>query len=254
MLSDVLADPVALARVADRSVDTVAIADVVLAAPVPGPPQFLGVGLDYLDHAAEVGAALPESPVTFGFHRSAIIGPGQPVELPSFTDRVDWEAELAIVIGVGGRDIPLERALDSVAGYTIVNDVSARDVQQADGQWSRAKSFDTFKPMGPWIVTIDELGDASGLSISLAVNGVTKQASNTDQLIFSVPHLVSYLSRSTTLLPGAVIATGTPGGVGFTRKPPEFLRPGDHVELTVEGIGTLAHPVSGDRAAPGSTP
>jgi acylpyruvate hydrolase len=244
---DAIADPGALRQLSERTLETLTRDEVELGAPVAHPPQFLGVGLNYHDHAAEVGATVPESPVIFGFHQTAIVGPGRPVELPAFTDRVDWEAELAVVIGSGGRDIPIGRALDCVAGYTIVNDVSARDIQKADGQWSRAKSFDTFKPMGPWIVTTDELGDASGLSISLTVNGEVKQSSNTDQLIFGVAHLVSFLSRNTTLLPGAVIATGTPGGVGFTREPPEYLRPGDSVEVTIEGIGTLAHRVVGDR-------
>lgn len=214
-----------------------------LLAPIANPPQFLGIGLNYLDHAREVNLELPVSPVTFGFLQSAIIGPGDAIELPDFTDEVDWEAELGIVIGEGGRDIPAEKALDRVAGYVIVNDVSARDIQTSEGQWGRAKSFDTFKPVGPWIVTTEELGAASGLGISLSISGVTKQASNTDQLIFDVPHLVSHLSRNTTLLPGSIISTGTPSGVGMFRSPPEFLRAGDEVRIDIEGIGTLVNPV-----------
>jgi 2-keto-4-pentenoate hydratase/2-oxohepta-3-ene-1,7-dioic acid hydratase in catechol pathway len=245
------ADRDSLDRAAQQTHSVVSVHDAILRAPVIAPPQFIGFGLNYHDHAAEVGAAPPAVPVTFGFHRSAIIGPGDAVELPPFTAEVDWEAELAIVIGIGGRNIPVERSLDHVFGYTIVNDVSARDVQNSEGQWGRAKSFDTFKPMGPWIVTRDELGDATGLPIGLTVNGVTKQSSNTDQLIFGVPFLVSHLSRCTTLHPGMVISTGTPGGVGFTRNPPEYLRAGDHMAVTIGGIGTLTNPVS---AADASVP
>ena len=220
------------------------LSEVRVLAPINNPPQFLGVGANYRDHIEEVGGEAPRSPVTFGLLRSAIVGPNDPIEIPGFTDVVDWEAELAIVIGKGGRDIPIGRALEAVAGYTIVNDVSARDVQMAEGQWGRAKSFDTFKPMGPWIVGTDELGDASGLAMSLSVNGVTKQTSNTSQLIFGVPFLVSHLSQHTTLLPGTVIATGTPAGIGMMRTPPEYLRDGDVVRIEIEGIGTLTNLVS----------
>lgn len=246
-LDQALADRRTLDEVVDARLTSVSLDEVSLKAPVPDPPQFIGVGMNYSDHVSEVGAATPERPITFGFHKNAIIGPGDAIELPPMSTEIDWEVELAVVIGTGGRDIPLDAALDAVAGYTIVNDVSARDIQFDDGQWGRAKSLDTFKPMGPWIVTADELGAASDLAISLDVNGVTKQRSNTAQLIFDVPSLVSYLSRSFTLLPGAVIATGTPGGVGFSRTPPEFLRDGDIVELEVEGIGRLVNPVAGNR-------
>ncbi len=224
--------------------ETWALSDVRLLAPIVDPPQFLGVGLNYHEHAVESGAPIPPAPVTFGFLRSAIIGPFDHIELPALSDNVDWEAELAIVVGTGGRDIPIEKALDRVAGYTIVNDVSARDIQLDEGQWGRSKSFDTFKPMGPWIVGTDELGNASDLDISLTVNGVTKQSSNTSDLVFDVPFLISHLSRSTTLLPGMVISTGTPSGVGYTRTPPESLRPNDEVSIEIEGIGTLTNPVS----------
>jgi 2-keto-4-pentenoate hydratase/2-oxohepta-3-ene-1,7-dioic acid hydratase in catechol pathway len=219
------------------------LSSVTLLAPVPEPPQFIGVGLNYREHAIEAGFAIPTAPVTFPFHRSAIIGTGHAIEIPSLSQRIDWEAELAIVIGSGGRDLPVESALDHVAGYTIVNDVSARDVQEADGQWSRAKSFDTFKPMGPWITMVDELGDASNLEITLTVNGQIKQSGSTDDLVFSIAEIVSFISRGTTLLPGAVIATGTPAGVGLSRTPPEFLRHGDVVAIEVTGIGRLLNPV-----------
>ncbi len=242
-LLDALADPKSLAGLTDSTEPAMFLAEVQLLAPIPAPPQFIGVGLNYREHAAEAGMDIPDAPVTFPFHRNAIIGPGAAIEIPSLSDQIDWEAELAVVIGSGGRDIPLDSALDHVAGYTIVNDVSARDVQWADKQWSRAKSFDTFKPMGPVITTTDELGDAGSLDISLTVNDKIMQASNTSDLIFPVAELVSYISRSTTLLPGAVIATGTPAGVGFSRKPPVFLKPGDTVSVEITGIGQLTNPV-----------
>lgn len=232
-----------LASVARDSHEMVPFEGLQWLAPVSSPPQFIGVGMNYHDHAREVEAALPRQPITFGFYPNAVVGPGQNIELPPLTAEVDWEVELAVVIGMGGRNIPIDEALDAVAGYTIVNDVSARDIQFAEGQWSRAKSFDSFKPMGPWVVSTDELGDGSGLGLSLWVNGVLKQNSNTDHLIFDIPYLVSHISKSLTLLPGAVIATGTPGGVGFTRTPPEYLRAGDLVELEIDGIGRLANEV-----------
>lgn len=224
--------------------ESVALADVNLLAPVPCPPQFLGVGLNYFDHAAESGMEPPAHPQTFGLLSSAIIGPGSTIELPSTSEQVDWEVELALVIGKPGREIPLDRALEHVAGYTIVNDVSARDVQFADGQWTRGKSFDTLKPMGPWIVTVDELGAAADLDLELRVNDVVKQSSNTSNLIFDVPYLVHFLSQEITLETGAVISTGTPGGVGFSREPPEFLRDRDVVHLEIGGIGALTNPVN----------
>jgi 2-keto-4-pentenoate hydratase/2-oxohepta-3-ene-1,7-dioic acid hydratase in catechol pathway len=242
-LLDGLVDETLLSRLAQQRGGAASLDDVRLLAPIPDPPQFIGIGLNYRDHAAESGMTLPTEPVTFGFLRSSIIGEGDAIRLPHFTDQVDWEAELGIVIGKAGCDIAEADALDHVAGYTIVNDVSARDIQMSEGQWGRAKSFDTFKPMGPWIATKDSLGDASALKISLWVNGNLKQSSNTSELIFDVPELVSLLSRSTTLLPGAVISTGTPHGVGFSRTPPEFLQHGDEVCIEIEGIGRLTNPV-----------
>lgn len=231
-----------LAELAEGSGTRRAIGDIDLLAPVASPPQFIGVGLNYRDHAAESGLEVPEAPVTFNFLSSSVLDPGAPVVLPPFSEEVDWEVELAIVIGRGGSDIAVENALDAVAGYTIVNDLSARDIQMSEGQWSRAKSFDTFKPMGPWITTVDELGAARELDVRLWVNDVIKQDSNTRELIFDVPTIVSRLSAATTLLPGAVISTGTPSGVGFARKPPEYVRAGDTMTLEVEGIGMLTNP------------
>ncbi len=244
-MSDAISDSKLLREASQMTEEPLGLGSVRLLAPVPEPPQFLGVGLNYRDHAAESGMEIPKQPVTFGFLRNSVIGDGDEITIPPFTTQVDWEAELGIVIGRGGCDIPEGNALDHIAGYTIVNDVSARDIQMSEGQWGRSKSFDSFKPMGPWITTTDVLGDASGLSISLWVNGEVKQSSTTSELIFSVPQLVSLLSRSTTLFPGAVISTGTPNGVGFSRTPPEYLKNGDVVEIEIEGIGRLTNPVTG---------
>ena len=230
-----------LSKVRESPID---LDSVRLLAPVPDPPQFIGVGLNYRDHAEESGMNIPDQPITFGFFRNSIVGDGDAIRIPKFTEQVDWEAELGIVIGRGGCDISEREALGHVAGYTIVNDVSARDIQMSEGQWGRSKSFDSFKPMGPWIATTDDLGDASDLSISLWVNDDMKQSSTTSELIFTVPQLVSLLSRSTTLYPGAVISTGTPHGVGFSRTPPEFLKAGDVVTIEIEGIGRLSNPVA----------
>ena len=243
LLDALTLSPQDLASLRDDAGVPIGLDAVRLLAPIPHPPQFIGVGLNYKDHAAEFNLATPESPVTFGFLRSAVTNPGDPIVIPAFTDEVDWEVELAIVIGAGGRDIPESSAMDRVAGYTLVNDVSARDIQRGDGQWSRAKSFDTFKPMGPWVTTADELGDAGNLAIKLWVNGELKQSSMTSELIFDVPSLVSILSRSTTLETGAVISTGTPSGVGFARVPPKYLRPGDLVTMEIEGMGRITNPV-----------
>ena len=242
-LLDVLGDLSSLKGLARESSDPVPLGDAKLLAPIPDPPQFLGIGLNYRAHAAESGAQVPTSPVSFPFYNSSIANPGDPILLPRFTDEVDWEVELGVVIGKPARDVAVEDALDYIAGYVIVNDLSARDIQMSEGQWSRAKSFDTFKPMGPWITTADELGDAGNLDIELWVNGVLKQSSNTSDLIFDVPELVSHMSQSLTLGVGAVISTGTPSGVGFARTPPEYLAPGDTVTLEIEGIGRLTNPV-----------
>lgn len=242
-LMEVLGDPGALGALSRRATAEVSLESVDLLAPIPDPPQFVGIGLNYRAHAAESGAAVPTSPVSFPFFNSSIIDPGDPILVPPFTAEVDWEVELAVVIGKEALDVTVEDALDYVAGYTIVNDVSARDIQRSEGQWSRAKSLDTFKPMGPWITTVDELGAADDLDVKLWVNDVLKQSGGTSDLIFDVPALVSHLSQSLTLGVGAVISTGTPSGVGFARTPPEYLEAGDVVTLEIEGIGRLTNPV-----------
>ena len=179
----------------------------------------------------------------FSKFSTGVVAPGEPVVLPVSSTQVDYEAELAIVIGRRAKSVRADRALDYVLGYTCFNDVSARDFQFADGQWQRGKSCDTFAPMGPTIVTTDSVPDPHRLSIKLVLNGKTMQDSNTDQLIFGVPELIEFLSETITLEPGDVIATGTPPGVGFARKPPVFLQPGDEMVVEIEAIGSLNNPV-----------
>src|SRR3989441_11586330 len=212
-------------------------------APVPRPGKLIGIGLNHRDHAAESNMPIPERPVVFSKFTSAVIAPGEPVVLPTTSAQVDYEAELAVVIGRRAKSVSATRALDYVLGYTNFNDVSARDFQFADGQWQRGKSCDTFAPMGPTIVTADVVPDPHKLSIKLILNGKTMQDSNTDQLIFGVPELIEFISQTITLEPGDVIATGTPSGVGFARKPPVFLRPGDMIEVEIEHLGKLGNPV-----------
>jgi 2-keto-4-pentenoate hydratase/2-oxohepta-3-ene-1,7-dioic acid hydratase in catechol pathway len=212
-------------------------------APVPRPGKIICIGLNYRDHAAESNMPIPEKPVVFSKFSSAVIAPGEPVVLPSTSSQVDYEAELAVVIGRHAKHVTADRAYDYVLGYTAFNDVSARDFQFADGQWQRGKSCDTFAPMGQTIVTTDAIPDPHKLWIKLVLNGKTMQDSNTDQLIFGVPALIEFLSQSMTLEPGDVIATGTPPGVGFARKPPVFLKPGDDMQVLIEGMGGLGTPV-----------
>jgi acylpyruvate hydrolase len=177
-------------------------------------------------------------------YANAIIGPEESIVIPPMSQKIDYEAELAVVMGRRARHVSVENALDYVAGYTIVNDVSARDLQRSDGQWLRAKSFETFAPMGPYLVTKEQLGSADGLSIQLRLNGKTMQNSNTRNLLFKVPDLISHISKIMTLEVGDVISTGTPGGVGFARDPQVFMKPGDIVEVEVEGIGILRNSVA----------
>ena len=213
-------------------------------APVPRPGKLICIGLNYRDHAAESKMAIPEKPVVFSKFSSSVIAPGEPVVLPRSSRQVDYEAELAVVIGRRAKNVSADRAYDYVLGYTALNDVSARDFQFSDGQWQRGKSCDTFAPMGQTIVTKDEIPDPHKLSIKLVLNGQTMQDSNTDQLIFGVPRLIEFLSETITLEPGDVIATGTPAGVGFARNPPVFLKPGDQMEVLIEGMGGLGNPVT----------
>jgi 2-keto-4-pentenoate hydratase/2-oxohepta-3-ene-1,7-dioic acid hydratase in catechol pathway len=212
-------------------------------APVPRPGKVICIGLNYRDHAAESKMSIPERPVVFSKFATAVIAPGEPVVLPATSTQVDYEAELAVVIGRRAKSVSATRALDYVLGYTCFNDVSARDFQFADGQWQRGKSCDTFAPMGPAIITTDAVPDPHNLSIKFVLNGRTMQDSNTNQLIFRVPELIEFLSQTITLEPGDVIATGTPAGVGFARKPPVFLQPGDKMEVVIEKVGWLNNAV-----------
>src|SRR5215212_10322170 len=221
----------------------VPLADIRLLAPVPRPGKLICVGLNYKDHAAESKMPLPGSPVTFSKYTTAVTHPASPVYLPAVSHQVDYEAELAVVIGRRAKHVPPERAYEHVLGYTNLNDVSARDLQFADKQWQRGKSCDTFAPMGPAIVTTDEIPDPHVLRIRLRLNGDVMQDSSTAQLIFGVDQLIAFLSETVTLEPGDVIATGTPSGVGFARQPPVFLKPGDIMEVEVEGLGILSNPV-----------
>jgi 2-keto-4-pentenoate hydratase/2-oxohepta-3-ene-1,7-dioic acid hydratase in catechol pathway len=216
-----------------------------LRAPLLRPGKIICVGLNYESHRAEQGLKSPARPVFFLKSSNTICGPGDSIVLPPNSTEVDYEAEFAAVVGKRGKGIPEEKVFEHIAGYTILNDVSARDMQYGDRQWFRGKSCDTFGPTGPCIVTADEIPDPHSLQISLTLNGRTMQESNTHDLIFKIPFLVSYLSQSLTWEVGDLLSTGTPGGVGHHRKPPVYLRPGDTVSVTVEGIGTLTNPVLG---------
>ena len=221
----------------------VPLSSVALLAPVPRPPKLICVGLNYRDHAIESKMEIPKVPTIFSKFPSAVISAGQPIVLPKNSTQPDYEAEFAFVVGRGGRHIPAERWQEHVFGYTIINDVSARDFQMATSQWLMGKTFDTFAPMGPHIVSADEIGDPQALDISLTINGEVLQNSNTRELIFKIPELVAFLSSVFTLEPGDIVSTGTPAGVGAARKPPRFLRPGDDVVVRVESIGELRNPV-----------
>jgi 2-keto-4-pentenoate hydratase/2-oxohepta-3-ene-1,7-dioic acid hydratase in catechol pathway len=218
--------------------------DITFRAPIMRPQKLIGIGLNYKDHVEETKLQPPKQPLLFGMYANAIVGPEQAIIIPPMSRQVDFEAELGVVLGRRARHVPVKEAVEYVAGYTIINDVSARDLQFADGQWLRAKSFDTFAPMGPYLVTPHTLRDGDGLSIELRLNGKTMQKSNTRNLIFKVPDLISYISEVMTLEVGDVIATGTPAGVGFVRNPQVFMSPGDVVEIDIEGIGQLRNPVA----------
>jgi len=217
--------------------------EVRLHAPLNYPPRVFAIGLNYRDHAKESGLALPEAPVVFFKMQTAIVGPGDSIVLPKNVKEPDYEVELAFVIGRGGYRIPATEWRSHVYGYTIVNDVSARDVQRSTSQWSLAKSFPTFCPMGPAIVTADEIADPQDLAISLDINGESLQHSNTHEMVFAIPRLIEYISSITPLLPGDVVCTGTPSGVGMGRSPQRWLRHGDTVTLNVQGVGTLSNTV-----------
>ena len=233
-----------LAReVVDAAQVTIPLGQVTLLAPVPNPSKVVAIGLNYMDHCRETGAQPPDRPVIFTKFPTSIVGPGEAIRWdPALTSRVDYEAELAVVIGRTARRVPEAEAFEYVAGYTNANDVSARDLQRGDGQWVRAKSLDTFCPLGPYLATCDEVPDPQNLSIRAVLNGQVMQDSNTRELIFGIAELIAFSSRAFTLLPGDVIVTGTPHGVGMSRTPPVFLKTGDVITIEVEGLGQLTNP------------
>jgi 2-keto-4-pentenoate hydratase/2-oxohepta-3-ene-1,7-dioic acid hydratase in catechol pathway len=225
-----------------------ALGDVHLLPPLKRPPKIIGIGLNYESHRQEVEAAKPEEPTVFAKFNSSIVGPNDPIDLPAAAPRrVDYEAELAVVLSGGGRDIAESNAMRHVAGYMAANDVSARDWQtkKPNGQWVLGKSFDTFLPLGPALVSVEEVPNPHDLAVSCTVSGAVRQQARTSELIFSIPELIAYLSRVCTLEAGDVILTGTPAGVGMARKPPAWLQDGDVVETYVELVGTLRNRVRG---------
>jgi 2-keto-4-pentenoate hydratase/2-oxohepta-3-ene-1,7-dioic acid hydratase in catechol pathway len=245
-IMDLLADPdpglpALRAALADIDVgEWRSLAEADLLAPVPRPGKVVAIGRNYSEHAAESGADPPAAPLIFAKWPTSVIGHGAEIRWdPELTAQVDYEAELAVVIGQRARNVSVAEALDHVLGYTCLDDVSARDLQFGDGQWVRGKSLDTFCPMGPWIVTTDEIPDPQRLAIRCLVEDEVLQDANTSQMFFGVAEIVSYCSRSFTLEPGDVIATGTPAGVGAFRTPPRFLQDGERVTVEIEGIGRL---------------
>ena len=221
----------------------IALSGARLLAPIPRPPRIFCVGLNYRDHAVESKMEIPKVPTLFLKLPSAVIGPGETVRIPALTQQPDYEVELALIIGKAGRNIAAENWREHVFGYTILNDVSARDVQLATSQWTLGKSFDTFCPIGPAIVTADEIPDPHALDIRLSIGGEILQHSNTRELIFKAPELIAYLSAITPLEPGDIISTGTPAGVGLGRTPRRWLQPGETMVAEVEGLGRLINPV-----------
>jgi len=217
--------------------------DVKLEAPIPRPGKIICIGLNYRNHAIESGMEIPKSPIIFSKFVTSVAAPNEPIGIPTGSEQTDYEAELAVVIGRRGKNIPAAEAMKHVFGYTNFNDISARDFQFTDGQWQRGKSCDTFAPFGEFVATKDEIVDPHNLRIQFRLNGKTMQDSTTAELIFRIPELIEFLSRSITLEPGDIIATGTPPGVGFARKPPVFLQDGDLCEVEIEGLGVLSNPV-----------
>jgi 2-keto-4-pentenoate hydratase/2-oxohepta-3-ene-1,7-dioic acid hydratase in catechol pathway len=229
-------------QMAQNAEPGLSLSDVTLLAPVLKPSKVVAIGQNYMDHCLEQGVEPPKWPVIFTKFSTSVIGPGAEIRWdPALTSQVDYEVELAVVIGRTARRVPADQALDYVAGYTACNDVSARNLQFGDGQWVRAKSLDTFCPLGPWLVTGDEIADPHDLAVRTLLNGQVMQDSTTAQMIFGVESLIEFASRAFTLLPGDVIITGTPPGVGNFRDPQVFLRDGDEITVEVGGIGKLTN-------------
>ncbi len=220
------------------------LADVTLLAPIPRPGKLLGIGLNYADHISETGRDKPEYPTFFTKQSTCVIGPGAAIHIPKISEKVDYEGELAFVIGQRCRNVSLQQAPQVIAGYMICNDVTVRDWQQRTPTWTLGKSFDTHGPLGPWLVTADEISDPHNLSLKTWVDDELRQNANTGEMIFNCYEMVAYLSQVMTLEPGDVISTGTPSGVGVKMKPRGYLKPGQTVRIEIEGIGTLQNPVT----------
>lgn len=232
----------------DAGNNRIALSSVTLLAPVPRPGKYLGVGLNYADHIAETGLEPPEFPTLFTKQSTCVIGPGQAIHRPRVSDKLDYEGELGFVIGRRCRHVTQAQAPDCIGGYLICNDVTVRDWQARSATWTLGKSFDTHGPIGPWIVTPDEIGDPHNLAVRTWVNSGLRQSSNTNQLIFNCYYLVEYLSTAMTLEPGDIITTGTSSGVGVKMKPRGYLQPGDVVRVEIEKIGVLENPVTEEPA------
>jgi 2,4-didehydro-3-deoxy-L-rhamnonate hydrolase len=232
-----------LATGQSNDAEPISLASARLLAPVPHPQKIVCIGLNYRDHAAEQGVELPEEPILFGKFANSIVGPGGAIEIPRATTKVDYEAELGVVIGATAWEVEAADALSYVAGYMCTNDVSARDLQFASRQWTRGKAIDTFLPCGPHLTTGDEIDDPQALAIRCRIGDELMQDSNTSDMIFPVRELVSFISRTMTLEPGDLIATGTPAGVGTFRKPSRYLKAGEEVTVEIDGLGRLANPV-----------
>ena len=222
------------------------ITDIEILAPISRPGKVVCVGLNYHSHLAEIGEPAPEYPILFHKPATSVIGPAQPIVLPRVSRQIDYEGELAVVIGRRGKYIPEEQALSYVAGYTCANDVSAHDIEFRTSQWTSGKMLDTFCPLGPVLLTADELPDPNALRLKTVLNGQTMQEGHTSDMLFPVPFLISYISSLATLEPGDVILTGTPSGIGCNRRPRVFLRAGDRISVHIEGIGTLTNPVAAE--------
>jgi 2,4-didehydro-3-deoxy-L-rhamnonate hydrolase len=211
--------------------------------PIERPQKIVCVGLNYRDHAEEQGADLPERPLLFAKWPNTLIGPGEPIVIPPLSERVDYEAELGVVIGSRARGVSVESALEAVAGYLCANDVTARDLQRGDGQWTRGKSLDTFCPVGPTLVPAADVPDPQALGIRAILNGEVMQDSTTANMVFGVAEIVAFVSQAITLEPGDLILTGTPAGVGVFRNPPVLLEAGDEITIEIDGVGLLTNPV-----------
>lgn len=233
----------AMRRLLASSAPRLALTDIKLLAPIPRPGKFLGIGLNYADHISETGRDKPEYPTFFTKQSTCVIANGDAIHVPTISEKVDYEGELGFVIGRRCKHVTVERAHEVIAGFTICNDVTVRDWQQRTPTWTLGKSFDTHGPMGPWLVTTDEIGDPHDLNLKTWVDDELRQNANTGEMLFNCFEMVAYLTQAMTLEPGDVITTGTPAGVGVKMKPRGYLKPGQTVRIEIDGIGTLSNPV-----------